>query len=349
MRRPVLARSLRRLAGGGRDEWYGGVIAPGLVAMGEGLLTTADITAAHADWVAPLSLHAWGHTLWTTPPNTQGYLTLTAAHLASLLDLPTDPDDPEWAHLLIEAAKLVGHDRPDVLHEHTDLIHQMEPVRLRILAAHVGRTARRSVAMQRRGDTTYLCVVDAEGTAVSLIQSNAGGFGSGLVLDDVEVFLHNRGVGFSLDPGHPAELGPGRRPPHTLAPLLVTTSDQAFHSVLGTMGGDSQPQILLQLLARTLHAGQAPETALAAGRWVLASDEVPNGFATWANGFPAVVEVEGQTPVAWEDGLADRGHVVRRTQPMSSGMGHAQMIMATPDGLVGAADPRTGIGTANGV
>jgi gamma-glutamyltranspeptidase/glutathione hydrolase len=184
--------------------------------------------------------------------------------------------------------------------------------------------------------------------AVSLIQSNASGFGSGLVLADVEVFLQNRGVGFSLSPDHPAELGPGRPPPHTLAPLLITSPSGALHSVLGTMGGDSQPQILLQLATRLLHHREDPGAVLAAGRWVLAHDGGTPGFSTWAGGMPAAVEVEGHAPAAWDEGLSARGHTVRRTSPMSSGMGHAQIITATADGVEGAADPRTKIGIATG-
>src|SRR5690606_18242667 len=143
----------------------------------------------------------------------------------------------------------------------------------------IGPTAGGRTPPAHRGDTTFLCVVDAEGMAVSLIQSNAGGFGSGLVLEEEEVFLHNRGLGFSLQPDHPAAFGPGRRPPHTLSPLLVTTPDGTLDTVLGTMGGDSQPQILLQLLCRLLRHGQDPATALAAGRWALAGDQGPDGFS----------------------------------------------------------------------
>src|ERR1700761_8857231 len=90
--------------------------------------------------------------------------------------------------------------------------------------------------------------------------STAAGFGSHLVLGDHAIFLHNRGMGFSLQDGHPAEYGPGRRPPHTLSPLAVTDGDGALDAVLGTMGGDAQPQIVLQMLARTLIAGEAPGT-----------------------------------------------------------------------------------------
>lgn len=352
LRRPRLAAALQRLAEGGRDAWYGDVIAPDLVALGEGLFTAADVMAPHADWVEPIVLDAWGQRLWTTPPGTQGYLTITAAHVAAQLDLPADPDDPAWAHLLIEAAKLAGHDRPRVLHEHADLTAHLDPDRLRALAAAVGPTALATAPPTRGGDTTYLCAVDRDGMAVSLIQSNAGGFGSGLVLPGGEVFLHNRGLGFSLQPGHPAELGPGRRPPHTLSPLLVTTPGGGLRAVLGTMGGDSQPQILLQLLARLFHVGQDPRTALGAGRWVLASDEVPAGFATWAAGedgaLPPIVEVEGQAPAAWTDGLAERGHRVRAIPALSSQAGHAQAIVVAEEGLAGAADPRTAIGLAAG-
>src|SRR5262249_21264682 len=80
------------------------------------------------------------------------------------------------------------------------------------------------------------------------------------------IFLHNRGMGFSLEPGHPAEYLPGRRPPHTLSPLLITESLTGLDTVLGTMGGDAQPQVLLQLIVRLLALGQAPGQAIAAPR-----------------------------------------------------------------------------------
>ena len=102
------------------------------------------------------------------------------------------------------------------------------------------------------GDTTALCVVDGDGVGVSLIQSNASGFGSHLFEPATGINLHNRGLGFSVEAGHPAEYAPRRQPPHTLTPALVTTLDGRLAAVLGTMGGDSQPQVLLQLLARAL-------------------------------------------------------------------------------------------------
>ena len=104
---------------------------------------------------------------------------------------------------------------------------------------------------------------------MSLIQSNASGFGSHLVEPNTGINLHNRGIGFNLRQGHQAEYAPGRRPPHTLLPMAATRDDGSLAAVLGTMGGDAQPQIMLQLAARLLHHRQTPGRAIGAGRWAL--------------------------------------------------------------------------------
>src|SRR5581483_2436152 len=105
------------------------------------------------------------------------------------------------------------------------------------------------------------------------------GFGAHLALPGLGIFLHNRGIGFSLEPGHPAEYGPRRRPPHTLCPLAVTNPAGSLAAVAGSMGGDGQPQYLLQVLARWLVAGEEPASAVAAGRWSLRGGR--NSFDTW--------------------------------------------------------------------
>jgi gamma-glutamyltranspeptidase/glutathione hydrolase len=184
---------------------------------------------------------------------------------------------------------------------------------------------------------------------VSLIQSNAAGFGSGLIVPEMRIFLQNRGLGFSLDPGHPAEYGPGKRPPHTLSPALVTSTDgRSLDRVIGTMGGDSQPQILLQLLARQLASRQSPGHSIAAGRWVLTDPDGGGGFSTWRAHGRVAVSVEGQAPEAWDAGLRDRGHVVHRADAFGHGFGHAHVIAVERDRLAGAADPRALVGAAAG-
>src|SRR5690606_24002736 len=218
----------------------------GLVGLGRGLFTPEDLARVQAEWVEPLAVEVWGHTVHAPPPPSQAYLALAGAAVAADLPLPGDPDDPAWAHLLAGAARAAGWDRDRVLHEGADGAALLDPGRL---AAH-----RRAVDPARRSDrppgaaardTTVCVAVDRERTGVTLIQSNASAWGARIVEPHTGVFLHDRGIGFSLEPGHPAELAPGRRPPHTLAPVLVTGPGGGLRAVLGTMGGDSQPQVVL--------------------------------------------------------------------------------------------------------
>jgi gamma-glutamyltranspeptidase/glutathione hydrolase len=185
---------------------------------------------------------------------------------------------------------------------------------------------------------------------VSLTQSNAQDFGSHLVAAAAGVFLHNRGVGFSLVPDHPAELSPGKRPPHTLSPMLVTDPEGRLTHLLGAMGGDAQPQILLQLSARMLRAEQDPATALAGARFALAAPAAGPFRLWWGE---RTVIVEAHAPAGWVPGLVDRGHRVRSISAFDPvAVGCAQIIGSPrPPGhaawhAVGAADPRSPDGQA---
>ncbi|MGH2858664.1 MAG: gamma-glutamyltransferase, partial [Solirubrobacteraceae bacterium] len=119
VRRPGVARALTAIAASGRDGFYGGEFGRGLLDLCAGELAQADLERSQADWVHAVGADAFGHRLWTAPPNSQGYLTLAGAWIADGLELPA-PDEPGWSHLLIEAARQAGHDRLEVLHEHAD-------------------------------------------------------------------------------------------------------------------------------------------------------------------------------------------------------------------------------------
>jgi gamma-glutamyltranspeptidase/glutathione hydrolase len=351
IRRPRLAATLAELSAGGRDGFYRGTFGRALLRLGRGEYAPDDLVTPMADWVDALHLDAWGHQLWTVPPNSQGYLTLASAWLAERLPLPDDTGDERWAHLLVEAARAAAADRLAVLHERGDGAALLAEARLAEQLARIDpERSWPGPSPTRPGDTAYLGAVDDERCAVSLIQSNANGFGAHLVVPDTGVFLHNRGIGFALEPGHPAEYGPLRRPPSTLSPLLVTGSDGSLHSILGTMGGDGQPQILLQLLVRMLAHGQSPGHAVGAPRFVLGA-QGGRGFDTWEH--PHEVRVEADAPAAWATGLRSRGHLVRVVGTLDSGCGHAHAIRVElqDDGssvLAGAADPRALIGSASG-
>jgi gamma-glutamyltranspeptidase/glutathione hydrolase len=365
VRVPGVGRTLRAIAREGRDGFYGGEFGRGLLELGRGHFAPEDLTGNLAEWRTPLRQIAWDQELWTVPAPSQGYLTLAGAAVAESVGLGTDPDDPLWAHLLVEAWRAVGHDRPAVLFDGADGAGLLAAARLsaaaervaadRAAPADVARgegTVWPGVARVADGDTTHLCALDADGLGVSLTQSNALDFGSHLVEPATGIFLHNRGVGFSLVEGHPAEVGPGRRPPHTLSPMLVTRLDGALTHLVGAMGGDAQPQIISQLLARLLHSGQDPATAITAARLVLDAP-APGPFRLWW-GDDLGVLVESDAPPGWRAGLETRGHHVR---PISAfdpvAVGCAQIIAVERDKsgghrLVGASDPRSPDGGAVG-
>jgi gamma-glutamyltranspeptidase/glutathione hydrolase len=350
VRRPGVARTLRAIAAGGQQAFYGGEFGRGLIELGGGAFTEDDLADVQADWTRPLRTEVFGHTLWGLPPNSQSYLALGAARIAEQLPLGTDPDDPAWAHLLIEAAVAAGRDRPAQLHEDADGTELIELLATRAASIDPSR-ASTATAPAQRGDTTYLCTIDDGGMAVSLIQSNASGFGSWLVEPNTGINLHNRGLGFSLAEGHPAELRPGRRPPHTLCAAMATRPDNSLAAIFGTMGGDAQPQILLQLATRLLHLGQDPTTAVRAARWILQPGQPMNdGFDTWTTTTGRAVAVEGHAPQAWLDGLAALGHRVQLEAAFDGAFGHAHAITIDENGRRrGAADPRTHVGAAAGL
>jgi gamma-glutamyltranspeptidase/glutathione hydrolase len=350
VQRPGVARTLAAIAREGRQAFYQGEFGARLLVLGGGEYTEADLARSQADWVPALELAAWDHRLWTVPPSSQGYLALAAAWIADGLPLPEDPDDPAWAHLLIESARQAAFDRQAVLHEGADGPALVAPERLaaRRAAINPDQTAP-IISPAATGDTIALCAVDDERRGVSLLQSNAAGFGSLLIVPGVRIFLHDRGIGFSLEDGHPAEYGPGRRPPHTLSPTLVTGAGRVLRAVTGTMGGDSQPQILLQVLARSLAAGQSAGVAIGSGRWALAppAEAIRSSiaFETWlGSGRRLDVRLEGHAPSAWDAGLRARGHSVVRDAPYDGSFGHAHLITVYDSHLAGATDPRPRFG-----
>lgn len=347
VRRPGVARTLAAIGRDGRAGFYEGEFGAGLVRLGPDNFAPSDLVVRQARWVEPLRAHAFGRALWTVPPPSQGYLTLAACAIADGLDLPDDPDDGLWAHLLVEAAIAAGYDRPDVLHDRADGTALLEAAQRRAAAMIDPARAGQAAAPGGDGDTTYLCVVDSDRMGVSLIQSNASGFGSWLVEPSTGINLHNRGLGFSLIDGHPGELAPARRPPHTLSPALVTDlSGTRLDALVGTMGGDAQPQILLQIIARLYRHGSSPAKAIGAGRFSLRGPST--GFDTWDTARPGVT-VEGHASSSWARGLQQRGHVVSTADAWDSGFGHAHMIAVGADEMLnGSADPRAVIGSASG-
>lgn len=344
LRRPDLAGTLGAIATEGRHAFYSGRVAAAIVAATDGVLAAADLEANRPDWVPALGADLFGLRAWTVPPNSQGYLTLAAATLFEALDTDPDPADPAFHHALIEAYRAVAWERDLLVSDPSTA--PMDPSELLDRARLLPRIRRISDhgvsrwAAPRRlpGGTAYFCAVDPSGMAVSCIQSNFTGIGSGIGATGTGVFLHNRGAGFTLEQGHPNEATPGRRPMHTLSPTLWTRCDSVA-MLLGTRGGDQQPQYLLQMAALMLAAGLSPPEAQRSWRW----------HAEGRNRYRSVLSCELGVPEEVVAGLRARGHAVESGPGLRPGWGPVSVVAVAPDGTRwAAADPRVGTASAGG-
>ena len=183
------------------------------------------------------------------------------------------------------------------------------------------------------GGTAYMTVLDGSGTGISLIQSNFTGIGSCRSAGASGVWLHNRGAGFNLIPGHPNEYAAGKRPLHTLSPTLWTSNGSML---LGTRGGDQQPQYLAQLAAAHLHAGYCTDDAQSAPRWSMGQP---------APGTDSALRIEAAAASTTIEGLARRGHSVTVVDGPTPGWGPVSVIDVDGD-RKGSADPRVSTSAA---
>lgn len=334
--REDLARTLEAVAESGRKAFYEGAPGEDIVSAVGGLITLEDLTQNQAEWVEPIHSSVFQLDCWTIPPNSQGYLGPATLAVFEMLEPPDDPDDPLWWHLLIEAYRSLAWERndlvadPDHLALPADLL--LDRSRLQRAAATVDRH-RAGIWPNRMGDnagTAYLCVADAEGMAVSIIQSNYQGTGSPFGASNSGFILQDRGLGFTLTPGHPNELGPGRRPLHTLSPTLWT-EDGRPRWIVGTRGGAVQPQLIAQVAARAIRHGVPLDEAQAAPRWTVSD------FGPGSSSRP---RLEPEASDLMVEDLKARGHNLELTTGPQPGWGPLSIIAVDGPDRRGAADPR---------
>jgi gamma-glutamyltranspeptidase / glutathione hydrolase len=287
-RNPRLAATLDRLAKGGRDAFYRGPIGRAIAAdmkRRNGLLAETDFAEHVSNWIEPISTNYRGYDVLELPPNTQGIVALEMLNILEGYDLKAlGHNSAAYLHLLVEAKKAAFADRDawmadsssvpaavvrrllskDYAAERRNAIDPNRAAESYRPLALDGRTAAMEPPPQAHGDTIYLTAADSRGNVISLIQSIFENFGSGIVAGDTGIVLHNRGSLFSLTPGHPNVLAPGKRPFHTLVPAMVLKDKRPWLS-FGVMGGDMQPQGHVQVLLNIIdfgmnvqEAGEAP-------------------------------------------------------------------------------------------
>jgi gamma-glutamyltranspeptidase / glutathione hydrolase len=313
-RLPGLAETLRRIEADGADALYRGETAAAIAAAS--WLSEDDLLAHRSEWVEPLRHTYRGVDVCELPPNGQGAAALLALSLYH--ELESTP------HFAIEAMKLALTDARAVVHDGPLPPDFFDGERLAARRALVRADSALPGRIDGpRGGTTYLCAVDGDGMAVSLIQSVYGSFGSGVVAPGTGIVLQNRGAGFSREPGHPNALAPGVRPFHTIIPGMLLEGGELL-GPFGVMGGPMQPQGHFQVVTRLVDAGDDPQAALDAPRW----------------------RVEEDGSIALEPGLRDlagdlaaRGHrIAGETGPHGFGVG--QIILRYGHVLIGGSDGR---------
>jgi gamma-glutamyltranspeptidase / glutathione hydrolase len=347
-RQPRLAATLRTLADGGRDAFYAGPIGAEVaraVQAAGGALTADDLASHRGEWVEPISTTYAGTEdtleVATIPPNSQGITALMALNvLQELPGWPTGaPLSVDRIHAQVEATKVAWSERDRCVTDpgrgHADVPALLSVEHARWLASRLDRdrAQRFSPTNPPGGGTVYLCAADADGMLVSLIESNYLGFGSGIMGGSTGIMLQNRGAYFSLDPAHPNVLAPRARTLHTLMPGMLLRDGQA-EVAFGAMGGDGQPQTMVQLVTGLLDDGLDPQAAIDRPRWVVTTDGPGQPLRRLSIESDAV-------DAATVAGLRERGHEVELVEPRTPLMGWAQMIARRPDGsYLGGADPR---------
>jgi gamma-glutamyltranspeptidase/glutathione hydrolase len=337
LRQPDLARTLEAIAAEGASGFYAGEVAREMArAVREkgGVLSEADL-AEHGSIVGePIRASYRGLDVLEQPPVSQGHILLQELKLAERFDLAAmGPLSADSLHVLIEAKKLAfadsrrylgDPDRADV-----PLAWLLSPEYARERAAHIdprrANPAPPAGERTRGTDTTYLATADREGNAVSWIQSVFHRFGSGVVAGRTGVLLNNRMNGFTLEPGHPNTLAPGKKPAHTLNTFLLLRDGRPW-LVGGTPGADYQVQTNLQVITHLVDHGMNLAEANDAPWW--ASEEEND-----------VLAEDRIAPAALAD-LAERGHQVRTIGPWA-GRRAVQLIQLGAEGaLLAASDLR---------
>lgn len=291
-----LAGSLRAIADGGASAFYRGDIAHAISEAS--WLDEEDLAEyAGAEWVEPLRINYRGVDVVELPPPTQGVAALEGLALLDTVE-PTLSNTVRCVGLALEDARRAVRDGADV-----SLLLSEEFITKRIREEPKLRS-------ELSGGTTYLCVVDDDGMAISFIQSLFEPFGSGVVVPGTGILLNNRANCFSVE----GEVVPGRRPYHTTIPAMLQDGRSLF-GAFGVVGGFLQAQAHVQLVSALVDDGLDPQAALdqprfrtqdgrihlEEGLWTRADELAAAGFETrldkeriWFGGGQAIILDEGR-------------------------------------------------------
>jgi gamma-glutamyltranspeptidase / glutathione hydrolase len=351
-RNPEYARALERVASEGEKAFYRGAIAQAVLKTSDelgGVISASDLSDYRAEWVSPISTEHRGWKVYELPPNGQGMAALEILNIMDQFPLASyGPLSPKRFHIEMAATNLAF---ADLFRYLGDPRFVSVPVaglmskpyaeeRARLIQPQradcdvqagtpPGATAQAGASPANPGsDTNYLTAVDSKGNIVSLIQSLAGAFGSGVAVRGFGIILQNRATGFVLDPGSPDALAPHKRPFHTIIPGFMEKGD--LHIGFGIMRGLNQPQAQAQFVSDVADYGMNIQSAL----------EAPRFNKLGRNGCHFVIE--SRVPRVTRDELTRMGYALTVKGPFSDWVGGGQAVMHDSASGVnyGASDPR---------
>jgi gamma-glutamyltranspeptidase/glutathione hydrolase len=302
VRLPELAATLRRIGAEGPSAFYEGETAAAIASVT--WLEEEDLASFRPRWVEPLSVGYRGHEVLELPPPTQGVAALEGLGLL-------ERSSPSLSSQ-IRCMQLALEDAFERVRDGADVSELISPEYL-----DARRRAEARSVQEPAGGTVYLCAVDGDRMAVSFIQSNYAGFGSGLVAPGTGIALQNRGACFAVS----GAVEPGRRPYHTIIPGLLLR-DGALLGPFGVMGGFLQAQAHLQLVSAIVDDGLDSQAALERPRFMVDGDVVRLEEGLWER--DADLERLGIATVRETAGY----------------FGGGQAILVSGDALVGGSDPR---------
>ena len=346
------------------DAFYRGDIAREITrfqAREGGYLTMEDMEAYRSPIEPALSTSWRGHTLYSCGPWCQGPTLAEALLLVERAGLDgLAHNSPDYIHLITECLKGAFADREyhvgdprfcDVPMERMlspahiaarvaaidpRRAHPGMPERLIGAGAALSDTPSREPEPPIEAGTSYVCVVDRWGNAVSATPSD--GSWTGPLVPGTGLMVSGRGSQNRVDPAHPAGYAPGKRPRLTPMPALVQLADGGVMP-FGTPGNDVQPQAMLQVLLNLLHFGMSPQEAVEAPRiatYAFPSSSSPHDY------FPGRLSLEGRIGTDVKDALAERGHLIADWPDWTAVAGCVELVRTDPaSGLISAAaDPR---------
>jgi gamma-glutamyltranspeptidase/glutathione hydrolase len=327
---PALGESFRQVAAKGRDAYYNGKMTENMVkflqAQG-GAHTVEDFADFQPEWVEPISTTYHGWTVYELPPNGQGVAALSMLNIMEHFPLSDYGHNSTAAlHVMIEAKKLayadmaryVGDPRFGPVPVQEMLSKDLATERAKLIsmnkaACHVLPADLSQKLMSRGSETIYMSTIDKEGNIVSLIQSNYGGYGTGMVAPGAGFSFHNRGAGFDLQLGLPNSLAGHKRPLHTIIPAFMEKGDIKIG--FGIMGGWNQSQAHAQFVANVVDFGMNVQSALEAARFTKGTFEGCD------------VSMESRIPVSVREELTRRGHEIKLLPEISNAVGQGEAVV----------------------